>query len=67
LIEITIANPIELQFGQEVLHGDLKCLNYDLVDMQNLTPMIQEVMEFQKWLTDMQILEKSWEFGNQPS
>jgi hypothetical protein len=47
LIATPIANPLELHFGQEVLHGDLKCLHYDLVDMHKLTPKIQEVMEFQ--------------------
>jgi hypothetical protein len=37
LIEILIANPSKLYFGQEVLHGDLKRLDYDLGDMHTLT------------------------------
>jgi hypothetical protein len=37
LIEILIANPSKLYFGQEVLHGDLKRLYYDLGDMHTLT------------------------------
>jgi hypothetical protein len=47
LIATTIANPPELNFGQEVRHGDLKSLHYDLIDMHKPTPKIQEVMEFQ--------------------
>jgi hypothetical protein len=33
----TIANPPEIKLRQEVLHGDLKTLYYDLVDMHKLT------------------------------
>jgi hypothetical protein len=43
LIATTIANPPELDFGQEVLHGDLQRLHYDLVDLHKLTPNLQEV------------------------
>jgi hypothetical protein len=41
LIGTTLPNPPELNLGQEVLHGDLRCLHYDLVDMDKLAPMIQ--------------------------
>jgi hypothetical protein len=46
LIATLIVNPLELHFEQEVLHGDLKCLQYDFVDMYKLSPQINEVMEF---------------------
>jgi hypothetical protein len=41
-IEILIANPSKLHFGQEVLYGDLQRLYYDLGDMHTLTPQINE-------------------------
>jgi hypothetical protein len=47
LIAATIANLSKLNFGQEVLHGDLKTLNYDLVDMHKPTSKIKEVRAFQ--------------------
>jgi hypothetical protein len=50
LIATPIANSPELHFGQEVLHGDLKCLYYRMVDMLKLSPKIQGVMEFQRRL-----------------
>jgi hypothetical protein len=50
LVATLIANPAELHFGQEVLHGDLKCLHYYLVDMHKLSPKIDEVMEFPRRL-----------------
>jgi hypothetical protein len=50
LIEILIANPSELHFGQEVLHGDLQRLDYDLDDMHTLTPQIKEDIKFQRRL-----------------
>jgi hypothetical protein len=46
LIEILIANSSKLNFEQEVLHGDLKRLDYDLVDMYTLTPRIKEYIQF---------------------
>jgi hypothetical protein len=46
LIASTIANPLEFNVEQEVIHSDLQSLHYDLVDMHKLTPMIQEVMKF---------------------
>jgi hypothetical protein len=58
LIGTTIANPPELNFGQEVLHGDLHCLIYVLANMHELTPKIQEGMDFQIWLIVKLILEK---------
>jgi hypothetical protein len=48
LVANTIANPPEHKFGQEVLHDDIKCLHYDLIDMCKLNPNIQEIMEFQR-------------------
>jgi hypothetical protein len=48
LIEILIASPSRLHFRQEVLHGDLQGLYYDLGDMYTLTLKIKEDMEFQK-------------------
>jgi hypothetical protein len=57
LIATIIANRPELHFGQGVLHGDIKYLHYRLVDMHKLSPKIQEVIEFQRWL----IVELIWE------
>jgi hypothetical protein len=48
LIEILIANPSKLHFGQEVHHGDLQRLYYDLGDMHTLTTNIKEDIEFQR-------------------
>jgi hypothetical protein len=48
LIEILIVNPSKLHFEQEVIHGDLQRLDYDLGDMHTLTPKINEDIEFQK-------------------
>jgi hypothetical protein len=58
MIAATNAYPLELNFGQEVIHSDLQFLNYDLVDIHKLTPKIQEVMKFQRWLIVKVILEK---------
>jgi hypothetical protein len=52
LIATTIANPPELNFGQEGLNADLQFLHYNLVGMHKITPKIQEVMEFKRWLID---------------
>jgi hypothetical protein len=41
LIVTPIANPLELELGQEVLHGDLQTLNYGLVHMHKLTRKVQ--------------------------
>jgi hypothetical protein len=48
LIEIHIANPSKLLFGQEMLHGDLQGLDYDLGDRYTLNPKFKEDIEFQK-------------------
>jgi hypothetical protein len=50
LIASPIANPPEFHFGQDVLHSDLYCLHYDLVDTHKLYSKIQEVMKFQRRL-----------------
>jgi hypothetical protein len=42
LIATLIAIALGLNFGQEVPHGDLQRLYYDLGDMQTLTPQIKE-------------------------
>jgi hypothetical protein len=59
MIATLIANRPELHFGQGVLHGDLQCLHYDLVEVHKLSRQINEVMEFPKGLNVKQILEKS--------
>jgi hypothetical protein len=48
-----------------VLHGALQTWLYDHIDMQKLTPKIQEVIAFTKWLTDKQISAKRavWNLG----
>jgi hypothetical protein len=48
LLETLIANPSKLHFGQEVFHGDLQGLYYDLGDMYTFTPKIKEDIEFQR-------------------
>jgi hypothetical protein len=63
MIATLIANRPELHFGQGVLHGDLQCLHYDLVEVHKLSRQINEVMEFPKGLNVKQILEKSLETG----
>jgi hypothetical protein len=42
LVEILIANPSKLHFGQEVLHCDIQGLDYDLVDLDTPYPKIEE-------------------------
>jgi hypothetical protein len=48
-----------------VLHGALQTWLYDHIVMQKLTPKIQEVIAFTKWLTDKQISAKRavWNLG----
>jgi hypothetical protein len=41
-----------------VLHGALRTLHYDHVDMHKLTPTIEEVIALTKWLTDKQFSGK---------
>jgi hypothetical protein len=50
IIEMFIANPSKLYFGQEFLHGDLQRLDYDLGGMHTLPPQIKEDIEFQRGL-----------------
>jgi hypothetical protein len=60
LIEILIANPSKLHFEQEVIHGDLHRLDYDLGDMHTLTPKINEDIEFQKGINAKLYPEKKY-------
>jgi hypothetical protein len=46
LIEILIANPLKLHFGQEVIHCDIQRFYYDLGDIHTLTLNIKEDIEF---------------------
>jgi hypothetical protein len=48
LIEILITNPSMLRFGQEVLHGYLSRLDYDMGDIRTLNLKIKEDIEFPK-------------------
>jgi hypothetical protein len=58
LIVTRIAKPGELHFEQGVHHYDLQSFIYNMVDMHNLTPKIEEVIAFTKWLSDKQISAK---------
>jgi hypothetical protein len=59
LIATIFPNRPELLFGKGVLHGNLKSLNCHLYNMHNLSPNIQEVMQFPIWLSVKQILHNS--------
>jgi hypothetical protein len=48
LIATLIANAPKLYFRQEVPHGDLQILDYDLGDIHTLTLKIKEYIEFQR-------------------
>jgi hypothetical protein len=48
LIEILIANPSKLRFGQDVFHGDLQRLENNLGDMHTLTLKIKGDIVFQR-------------------
>jgi hypothetical protein len=50
LLAHLIAKEPELNFVQEVFHGDLQRLYYDLGDMHTPYPNIEEYMEFTKVL-----------------
>jgi hypothetical protein len=65
LVATAIENSPELNCGQGVLHGALQTLHYDHIDMHKLTPKVQEVIAFTKWLTDKQIQQKNvvWNLG----
>ena len=58
LFATAIETPPELDCGQGVLHGALQTLHYNLIDMHKLTPKIEEVIAFTKWLSDKQISAK---------
>jgi hypothetical protein len=47
LIAHLITNAPEFYFGQEVFHGDLHGLDYDMGCMYTLIPKIKEDIEFQ--------------------
>jgi hypothetical protein len=64
LIAILITNPSNLQFGQEVFHCDLQGLDYDLGDLDTLTPQIKEDIEFQSMLVVKLSSEKISSLGN---
>jgi hypothetical protein len=53
-----IANPPELLFGQEVIHGDIKCLHYHHLDVHQISLKIQEDVEFLRCLSVTQNLQK---------
>jgi hypothetical protein len=59
LIVTLFPNQLELHFRQIVLHSDLQSFHYHLVDMHKLSPKIQDVMEFSRWLSVKQILQNS--------
>jgi hypothetical protein len=63
LIATPIANPGELHFEQGVHHYGLQSFIYNMVDMHNITPKIQEVMTSTMWLTDKQIQQKRAKSG----
>jgi hypothetical protein len=46
LVEILIANPSKLHFVQEVLHGDLQRLNYDLCYVHTPYPKLNCIALF---------------------
>jgi hypothetical protein len=58
LVATAIETSPELHCGQGVLHGALWTLHYDLVDLHNLTPTIEQVIAFTMWLSDKQISAK---------
>jgi hypothetical protein len=63
LVATAIAHSPELNCGQDLLHGALQSLHYDLIDMHKITPKIQEVIAFTNWLTDKQIQQKRAKSG----
>jgi hypothetical protein len=48
LVAHQIANAPEFHFAQEVFHGELQGLDYDLDDTHTLTPHIKQDIEFQR-------------------
>jgi hypothetical protein len=63
LVVTAIETPPELNFGQGVFHCALQTLHCYIIDMHKLTPKIQEVIAFTKWLTDKQIQQKRAKSG----
>jgi hypothetical protein len=65
LVATAIETPPELNFGQGVFHCALQTLHCDLIDIHKLTPKIQEVIAFTRWLTDKEIQQKCavWNVG----
>jgi hypothetical protein len=61
LLEILIANPSKLHFGQEVLYCDLQGLDYDLGDLHTPYPNIEEDVEFTKVLIVKKKLEENFQ------
>jgi hypothetical protein len=59
LLEIFIAIPSRLYFGQKVLHYDLQGLEYDLGDFHTPYPNIEEDMKFTKVSIVKQKLEEN--------
>jgi hypothetical protein len=58
LIATLLPNCPELHFGQRVIHVDQHSWHYHMVYMYKLSPKIQEVIEFQRWLIIKLILGK---------
>jgi hypothetical protein len=46
LLAHLIANPSKLKYGQEMFHGDIQRLDYDLGDIHTLTLKVKEDIEF---------------------
>jgi hypothetical protein len=65
LVATDIETSPELHCGQGVLHGSLWTFHDDHVDMHKLTPKIEEVIAFTKWITDKQLSAKRavWNLG----
>jgi hypothetical protein len=63
-VKPVFANPSNLHFGQEILHGDLQRLGYDLSDMNTPYTNIEEDMKFTKVLIVKQKLEENLQSGN---
>jgi hypothetical protein len=58
LVATAIETSPDLNCGQGVLHGALRTLHSDHIDMHKITPTIEEVIALTKWLTDKQFSAK---------
>jgi hypothetical protein len=58
LIATIFSNRLELLFGQGVLHGALQTLHYNQLYIHQISPKIQEDMEFPRWPSVKQNLQK---------